>query len=1246
MEKTNDATSSSHGSVHDDEPSGNKRGPPNPFIRIFHYADSLDMALNVVALISSIGAGVTLPLMTIVFGNSVGDFNTFSSASPDADSFRRQSLRNVLLFVYLFIAKLILTYISGISISISALRTTRTIRRAFLDSILRKAIWQYDEKDGPSVAILVTTNGERINKGISEKLAYVIQNFATFFAAFVVALAIQWKLALITMSCIPAIFLIIGICVPFDAVIESRIMRIYSKGGTIAQEAISTIRTVHAFWAQSKLITKYDQLLQEAHNEARSKTIIYALAFWQGYRMFASGEIASVGTVFTVAFCVLIAASTSSAIGPQFTTFANASASASELFEIMDKPSLLDPLSRVGQLPMVCSGKINFRDVTFAYPSRPSVKVLNSLNLSVPAGKTTALVGASGCGKSTLVGLIERWYETSSGSIELDGISITECNTQWLRSQIGLVQQEPVLFQGTIFQNIANGFSEGQKDLGKEEQIELVQAASKTCNAHEFIIAFPQGYFTEVGEAAGLLSGGQRQRIAIARSIVSDPRILLLDEATSALDPKAEVIVQQALDRASAQRTTLVIAHKLATIKNADNIAVISHGQVVEQGTHNELVMLNGHYARLVAAQDIGGTYENDAASTGSDLTLSKTAESRQATLKKYPTSGALEEQLSPVTQKNGVSLNYSLFRCIGIMLLEQKSLYIYFLAAGIACLIAGVTYPGQALVFARIFRVFTLEKNEGQSEANFLALMFFVIALGNLLAYFTIGVVCNIIGQELTHKYRKEMFTNILRQDMEFFDLPGNSSGALTSKLSTLPTQLQEIISANLLLIFIIFVNLTSSCILALAYGWKLALVVIFGGLPPLFIAGSIRLRLEMISDAKTSDLFSESANIASEAVLAIKTVSSLTLESSVLERYSCLLRDIVQRSIGTLLWALAWNALSQSLDFLIMALGFWYGSKLLVEGEYTVTQFYIIFIGVLFAGQAAAQFFTFSLTISQARGAANYILGLRAQKPSMQENFSNHDVKPSAEKGEICLSSMSFQYPGAKAQVIRNICMSIKLGQFIAFVGPSGCGKSTMISLLERFYDPTSGEIQFGGQVIDRFSPRLYRENFSLVQQEPTLYSGSIFENVSLGLEEIATNEQVLDACRQANALEFIDSLPEGLQTACGNRGLQFSGGQKQRIAIARALIRKPRVLLLDEATSALDTQSERIVQEALDKAKKGRTTIAVAHRLSTIKHADVIFVFGEGRVVEQGNHSELYAKKGVYYEMCLAQSLDKEV
>ena len=487
-------------------------------------------------------------------------------------------------------------------------------------------------------------------------------------------------------------------------------------------------------------------------------------------------------------------------------------------------------------------------------------------------------------------------------------------------------------------------------------------------------------------------------------------------------------------------------------------------------------------------------------------------------------------------------------------------------------------------------------------------------------------------------------MFERVINQDMDFFDRPENSSGALTSKLSSLPTSLQELIGSNILLIFIVVVNVVSSSILAIAYGWKLGLVVVCGGLPLLLGAGYTRIRLDQKLEQQTGERFAESAGLATEAVTSIRTVASLTLESRFLEQYARNLDGVVTRSSKALIWTMFWFAMSQSLDLPIMALGFWYGSRLLSTGDYTATQFYVIFIAVIFGAQAAGQFFGYSTSLTKARPAANYILWLRTLKPLITENDHNKAIGPSGDGG-IGVDNVDFRYKQRDAsRVLRGINMTIPSGSYAACVGPSGCGKSTLISLLERFYDPTSGSITLASNAITNMSPRRYRSYMSLVQQEPTLYQGSVRENISLGLSHQPTDAEILEACRQANALDFVSSLPEGLDTPCGNKGLQFSGGQRQRIAIARALIRKPRLLLLDEATSALDTQSERIVQKTLDEAASSRTTIAVAHRLSTIRHADVIFVFANGKVAEMGTHEELQRLKGRYYEMCLAQSLDR--
>ena len=291
----------------------------------------------------------------------------------------------------------------------------------------------------------------------------------------------------------------------------------------------------------------------------------------------------------------------------------------------------------------------------------------------------------------------------------------------------------------------------------------------------------------------------------------------------------------------------------------------------------------------------------------------------------------------------------------------------------------------------------------------------------------------------------------------------------------------------------------------------------------------------------------------------------------------------------------------------------------------------------------------FQYTTSITKARTAINYIFELRRQKV-LHDNADNSpgSEKSLAEKGiDISCDEIAFAYPRRpKLQVLRGVDIAIESGKMIALVGASGCGKSTMIALLERFYDPTSGLLQADGQDIRTKDRRLHRRDIALVQQEPVLYQGSIRDNVSLGIEEgNPSDDDIIEACKQANVYEFVSSLPEGLATPCGNQGLSLSGGQRQRIAIARALIRKPRLLLLDEATSALDTESEKVVKEALDRAAEGRTTVAVAHRLSTIRDANIICVFSGGKIVERGKHEDLVAKKSLYYEMVLGQSLDRE-
>lgn len=482
----------------------------------------------------------------------------------------------------------------------------------------------------------------------------------------------------------------------------------------------------------------------------------------------------------------------------------------------------------------------------------------------------------------------------------------------------------------------------------------------------------------------------------------------------------------------------------------------------------------------------------------------------------------------------------------------------------------------------------------------------------------------------------------------MAFFDMPENTTGALTSRLTSEPSSLQELVSMNLVLILINVVNLLSSCILAIVTGWKLGLVLVFGALPVLVASGYVRIRLEYKFDDDTAARFANSSGLASEAVMAIRTVSSLALERAVIERYHKALDGISKLTIKSLWWKMLFYSLSQSISFLAMALGFWYGGRLMSTGEYNSGQFYTVFIATIFSGEAAATFFQYSTSITKARTAINYIFQLRKQRQLIDYEGDDEKDSNSIGKGtEVVCSSMGFAYPlRPNIKVLRDISVNIESGKMVAFVGASGCGKSTMIAMLERFYDPTTGELRADGKDVKLYDRCRYRRDIALVQQEPVLYQGSIRDNISLGIERSEpSEEEIVTACQQANIWDFVSSLPDGLVTPCGNQGLSLSGGQRQRIAIARALIRKPRLLLLDEATSALDSESEKVVKEALDRAAEGRTTVAVAHRLSTIRDADVIVVFSKGQIVEMGSHEELVTKKGIYHEMVLGQSLDRD-
>ncbi|GCB25295.1 leptomycin B resistance protein pmd1 [Aspergillus awamori] len=1236
--------------------------------RIFRYSGPFELSLQTIACVAAVASGTGIAFQPLILGQFVTSITDFASSQSSPSQLRSEASELALYFVYLGIARFVLSYIYNTLFTHTAHVITRNIRHEYLKSALGQEIAFFDAGTGGSIATQATSNGRMIQGGISEKLGLALQGIAAFVTAFIIAFVVQWKLTLICLCIAPATMIVNGIAGGFMGVYESQILEINAKANHFAESVLSSVRTTHAFEIRDRLVDRFDEHLSSAHKIGTKLSVIfgtffsaeycivylgYGLAFWQGIRMLSRGEIVEPGDIFTVVMSVIIAATQLTMLTPYMVDFTRSATAASTLFSLIDRKSEIDPYDTNGHKPTEVVGDIELTDVTFAYPTRPEVKVLDKFSMRAQAGKVTALVGQSGSGKSTIVGLLERWYNPATGIIKLDGHPLNELNLSWLRKNVRLVQQEPVLFQGTVFDNIKQGLV-GTKweHAPKDQQMERIQDAATMAFAHDFIMGLPNGYDTNIGQRGGLLSGGQKQRIAIARSIVSQPKVLLLDEATSALDPHAEGVVQKALDKATEGRTTIVIAHKLATIRKADSIIVMEKGCIVEQGTHDSLLARGAKYAQLVRAQDLAVSSQSEPEfEPGSDSDEKVDIVNKLSVPASYSSvdkpNGNMPRNdyadYDKYKQRNIIFIIYRLVR-------ETSEIrYVYFLVFA-GCLVGGATFPGQAVLLSSVIEIFTLPMMELEHRGNFLATMFIVFAAGCLISYFILGYATNTVAQHLGHKFRKQCLHDILHQKIEFFDRDENSTGALVARVDSNPQAILELMGYNIGLVLIAALNVLACAVLALVYSWKLGLVVTCAGLTSLVGSGYLKIRLDAKLDRDTSKRYSVSASIASEAVTSIRTISSLAIEHCVLERYTREL-DAATADLKRPLFAImASFAFTQSADYWFLALGFWYGCRLLSFGEIALYAFFVAFLGVFFSAQSASQLFQFSSSITNGVNAANYLFWLDDLRKTVQERDGSHEQGPGAVH-TLDLDNVKFSYPRRpEIPILKGLDLSVKKGQFIALVGSSGCGKSTIIALLERFYDPSAGLITLDSSPLPGLSPSLYRKVVSLVQQQPDLFPVSIRENIALGLgcdsraDLDVADSQIESALRAANAWEFVMSLPDGLATLVGFGGSQLSGGQRQRIAIARALIRDPKILLLDEATSALDTESERVVQAGLATARDGdRITVAVAHRLSTIKDADVICVFHQGRIVEMGSHSELFGTGGMYSKMCEAQALD---
>ncbi|KAG6704289.1 hypothetical protein I3842_07G128600 [Carya illinoinensis] len=1190
-----------------------------PFLKLFSFADSSDIFLMIVGTIGAIGNGLGLPLSTILFGQMI------SALQVDKDVVRVTS-EICLKTLYLAAGIGAAGFLQVACWMVTGARQAARIRGVYLKTILRQDVAFFD-KETNTGEVVGRMSGDTvlIQDAMGEKVGKFLQLVSTFIGGFVVAFLKGWLLTLLLLASVPLIVTSGGLMYIAISKTASRGQDAYTNAANAVEQTISSIRTVASFTGEKQAVNNYKKFLLTTYKSGVQEGFVsglgfglvtfviyccYAMAVWFGAKMVLHKGYTG-GDVLNVMMSLLTGSASLGQASPCMSAFVAGKVAAYKMFETIERKPKIDAYDTKGKILDDVRGDIELRDVFFSYPTRPDLQIFSGFCLSIQSGTTAALVGQSGSGKSTVISLIERFYDPQAGKVLIDGINLKDLQLNWIRGKIGLVSQEPVLFACSIRDNIAYG-----KDGATTEEIRV---AAELANAAKLIDALPQGLETTVGAHGTQLSGGQKQRIAIARAILKDPRILLLDEATSALDVESERIVQEALDRIMVNQTTLIVAHRLSTVRNADMIAVIHRGKIVERGSHLELIKnLDGAYSQLIRLQEVNkesgedvdgkSIYEIPVESFGrpispgqckrisSQKSLSWESSTNDSSHHSFSIAEYTSTSKGPSREKVPAESEekFPLVSIWRLAHLNKPEIPIILLGV-IAAIISGMLLPILGILLTRVIHSFYEKPADLIKDTAFWSKMFLILGVVSFLAIPARAYFLSVAGCKLIERIRLMCFDKLVRMEVGWFDEQEHSSGFLGVKLSADAAATRSLVGDALGQILQVIASVVAGLIIAFITSWKLAFIVL-SLIPLIGINEYLQVRYMKGFSADSKMIYEEASQVANDAVGSIRTVASFCAEDKVMHLYSRKCEGPRKAGIRQGLITGIGFGTSFVMLFLVYATSFYAGARFIEAEKATFSDVFLVFFALTFAATGVSQTSSMGPDTSKAKDAATSIFAILDQQSKI-DPLDESGMTLDYLKGDIEFCNLSFKYPcRSDVQIFRDLNLAIHSSK--------------------------------------KFQVKWLRQQMGLVSQEPVLFNDTIRANIAYGKEGNAIESEIKAVAELANAHSFISALPEGYDTIVGERGVQLSGGQKQRVAIARAMIKSPKILLLDEATSALDAESERVVQDSLDRVMVNRTTVVVAHRLSTIKNANVIAVVKDGVIVEEGEHETLIKMEDGFY------------